>query len=53
MIDDALAAKRSKLAGAWYVFGNLDGQKYTEGAGRLRWPSSWRSGRDSIPRPPA
>lgn len=30
-IDDALAVKRHKLAGAWYVFGNLNGQKYTKG----------------------
>jgi hypothetical protein len=30
-IDEALAIKRSKLAGAWYVFGNLSGQKYTKG----------------------
>lgn len=30
-IDEALAIKRNKLAGAWYVFGNLDGQKYTKG----------------------
>ncbi len=30
-IDEALAVKRHKLAGSWYVFGNLDGQKYTKG----------------------
>lgn len=30
-IDEALAIKRHKLAGAWYLFGNLDGQKYTKG----------------------
>lgn len=30
-IDEALAIKRNKLAGAWYLFGNLDGQKYTKG----------------------
>ncbi len=30
-IDEALAIKRHKLAGSWYVFGNLDGQKYTKG----------------------
>jgi integrase len=30
-IDEALAIKRNKLAGAWYVFGNLRGQKYTKG----------------------
>lgn len=30
-IDEALAIKRNKLAGAWFLFGNLDGQKYTKG----------------------
>ena len=30
-IDEALAIKRNKLAGAWYVFGNLNGQRYTKG----------------------
>lgn len=30
-IDEALAIKRHKLAGAWYLFGNLDGQRYTKG----------------------
>lgn len=30
-IDEALAIKRNKLAGAWYVFGNLSGQRYTKG----------------------
>jgi hypothetical protein len=30
-IDQALAIKRHKLAGAWYVFGNLNGQRYTKG----------------------
>ena len=30
-IDEALAIKRNKLAGAWYVFGNLGGQRYTKG----------------------
>lgn len=30
-IDEALAIKRNELAGAWYVFGNLSGQRYTKG----------------------
>lgn len=30
-ITEALAIKRNKLAGAWYVFGNLGGQRYTKG----------------------
>ena len=30
-VDDALAIKRHKLAGSWYVFGNLSGQRYTKG----------------------
>jgi hypothetical protein len=35
-IEEALAIKRNKLAGSWYVFGNLQGQKYTKGG--------WKSG---------
>lgn len=31
VVDEALAVKRNKLAGSWYVFGNLGGQKYTKG----------------------
>jgi len=30
-IDEALAIKRNKLAGSWYVFGNLNGQRYSKG----------------------
>ncbi len=30
-IDEALAIERSKLAGSWYLFGNLRGQRYTKG----------------------
>ncbi len=30
-IDEALAVKRNKVAGTWYIFGNLSGQKYTKG----------------------
>lgn len=30
-VDEALAIKRHKLAGSWYVFGNLSGQRYTKG----------------------
>lgn len=30
-IDEALGVKRNKLAGAWFVFGNLNGQRYTKG----------------------
>ncbi|MGB3742471.1 MAG: hypothetical protein WA968_10480 [Castellaniella sp.] len=30
-IDDALAIKRYDLAGDWYVFGNLRGERYTKG----------------------
>lgn len=30
-IDEALSIKRNKLAGSWYVFGNLNGQRYTKG----------------------
>ena len=31
VIDEALAIQRGKLAGAWYVFGNLRGGRYTKG----------------------
>lgn len=30
-VDEALAIQRRKLAGSWYVFGNLNGQRYTKG----------------------
>jgi hypothetical protein len=30
-IDEALAIERGKLAGVWYIFGNLRGGKYTKG----------------------
>lgn len=30
-VDEALAIKRNELAGSWYVFGNLSGQRYTKG----------------------
>ncbi|WP_322999989.1 hypothetical protein [Castellaniella sp.] len=30
-IDDALEIKRYDLAGEWYVFGNLSGERYTKG----------------------
>ena len=30
-VDEALAIKRNTLAGSWYVFGNLSGQRYTKG----------------------
>ena len=30
-VDEALAIKRNKLAGSWYIFGNLSGQRYTKG----------------------
>lgn len=30
-IDEALAIPRGKLAGSWYVFGNLRGQRYQKG----------------------
>ncbi len=30
-IDEALAIKRHEIAGSWYVFGNLSGQRYTKG----------------------
>jgi hypothetical protein len=30
-VDEALSIERSKLAGTWYVFGNLRGQRYTKG----------------------
>ena len=30
-VDEALSIKRHKLAGSWYVFGNLSGHKYTKG----------------------
>ena len=29
--DEALAIKRNKLAGTSYIFGNLQGQRYTKG----------------------
>lgn len=31
VIDEAMAIKRSKVAGTMYVFGNMRGQKYTKG----------------------
>lgn len=31
VIDEALAFKRNRLAGSWYVFGNMAGQRYTKG----------------------
>lgn len=34
-VDEALAIKRNKLAGAWYVFGNLGGQRYTKGGWKI------------------
>jgi hypothetical protein len=30
-VDEAIAIKRCKLAGTWYAFGNLKGQRYTKG----------------------
>lgn len=30
-IDEVLQIQRRKLAGSWYVFGNLNGQRYTKG----------------------
>lgn len=30
-VDEALAIKRYQVAGTWYVFGNLRGQRYTKG----------------------
>jgi hypothetical protein len=30
-VDEAIPIKRCKLAGTWYVFGNLKGQRYTKG----------------------
>lgn len=35
-ITETLSIKRNKLAGAWFLFGNLKGQKYTKGG----WKSS-------------
>lgn len=29
-IDEALAIQRNKIAGSWYVFGNLSGQRFTK-----------------------
>ena len=31
VINEALAVQRNKLAGTWYVFGNMQGQRYTKG----------------------
>ena len=31
VINEALAVQRNKLAGAMYVFGNMQGQQYTKG----------------------
>jgi len=30
-VDEALTIQRRRLAGSWYVFGNLNGQRYTKG----------------------
>lgn len=30
-VDEALAIQRRRVSGSWYVFGNLDGQRYTKG----------------------
>lgn len=30
-MDEALAIERREVAGTWYVFGNLNGQRYTKG----------------------
>lgn len=30
-VDEALALKRNKVAGTWYIFGNMSGQRYTKG----------------------
>jgi hypothetical protein len=30
-IDEALSIERFKVAGTWYIFGNMSGQKYTKG----------------------
>lgn len=30
-IDEALEVKRHEIAGTWYVFGNMKGQRYTKG----------------------
>lgn len=30
-IDEALSITRHKLAGSWYLFGNLEGQRYSKG----------------------
>lgn len=30
-VDEALEIKRNKLAGSWYLFGNLQGQRYSKG----------------------
>jgi hypothetical protein len=30
-VDEALGIERNKLAGTWYVFGNMNGQRYTKG----------------------
>lgn len=34
-IDEALSIQRGKLAGSWYVFGNLRGQRYTKGGWKV------------------
>jgi len=30
-LDEALDVRRNKVAGSWFIFGNLSGQKYTKG----------------------
>ncbi len=30
-VNETMAIKRNKLAGSWYLFGNLKGQRYTKG----------------------
>jgi integrase len=34
-IDEVLAIKRNKQAGEWYVFGNMQGQRYTKGGWKI------------------
>jgi len=53
-VDEALALQRNKLAGSWYIFGNMQGQRYTRGGwkatlARLMKECAAQAARDKVP----